>query len=157
MPSSRPSPTRFRSNRGQYLNENNGAYRDGSDSRYNDDFRQRGNFRDNGGYQNGRYGYGRDSASLIGQVMSDLDMAASRARLDGHERGHFDQAMQKLEEFQGRWSQGNFDNGKLDKAIESLDHLANADRLSPRDRDILSHDLAALREFRSTRGQYLTR
>src|SRR5437763_1299016 len=98
------------------------------------------------GYQSG-YGYGRNSGSLIRQVMSDLNGAASNARLDGHERGHFDQAMQKLQEFEGRWSQGNFDTGKLDKAIESLDHLANADRIHPRDRDLLSRDLAALREF----------
>ena len=34
------------------------------------------------------------------------------------------------------------------------EHLVNADRVHPRDRDILSQDLSALREYRSSRGQY---
>jgi hypothetical protein len=86
--------------------------------------------------------------------MSDLDMAASNARLDGHEAKHFDEAMQRLQEFQSRWARGNFDTGRLDRAIENMQHLADADRVHPRDREILNQDLSALRGFRSSRGQY---
>jgi hypothetical protein len=105
-------------------------------------------------YRNDRFGYGRNTASLIGQVMSDIDRAASNARLDGHEARHFNEAVQKLQEFQSRWDRGKFDTGRLDKAIDNMQHLVNADRVHPRDRDILSRDLSALREFRSSGGQY---
>ncbi len=100
-----------------------------------------------------RYGY-ESRGSLIGQVLSDLDRIGSNAWVDNHERDHFYEASRKLQEFESRWSQGNFDKGKLDKAIENIQHLANADQLRGRDRDILYRDLTALRQFRSTRGQY---
>ena len=87
--------------------------------------------------------------------MSDINRAASNARrLDGHERKHFDEAARKLQDFQYRLDQGRFDTGKLDKAIENLQHLANADRVRGRDLDILAQDLSALRQFRSSRGGY---
>src|SRR5712664_854336 len=106
-----------------------------------------GRYSDYGQY--GQYGNGR---SLINQVMSDINRAASNARrLDGHEAKHFDEAARKLQDFQYRLDQGRFDTGKLDKAIENLQHLANADQIRGRDRDILAQDLSALRQFRSNR------
>jgi hypothetical protein len=54
---------------------------------YNDDDYNRPRDR----YRNDSYRYGRNSGSLIGQVMSDIDMAASNARLDGHEAKHFNE------------------------------------------------------------------
>jgi len=35
--------------------------------------------------------------------------------------------------FEGRWAQGKFDTGKLDKAIQNLEHLADADQLRARE------------------------
>jgi hypothetical protein len=87
-------------------------------------------------------------------VLADLNMAASNARLDGHERKHFDEAARQLEQFEDRWAQGKFDSGKLHEAIEELEHLAKADRVSGRDREILARDSYDLRQFRSTRGRY---
>lgn len=122
------------------------------------------NYPDRGGYYNDdRYprqrGYGNDRygsnpGSLIERVLSDINMAASNALLDGHEARHFDEAASKLQEFEGRWAQGKFDTGKLDKAIDNLRHLADADRVNPRDRDMLARDIDELRQFRSTRGGY---
>ena len=121
-----------------------------SDDRYS---RDRGYYPDQNRYGNDRYGYGSNQNSLIGRVLADVNMAASNARLDGHERKHFDDAVRKLQEFEGRWAQGRFDSGKLDKAIESLEHLANADRVRGRDRDRLGRDIEDLRQFRATRGR----
>src|SRR5712664_35055 len=90
---------------------------------------------------------GRNGDPLIERVLADLNMAASNARVDGHERRHFDEAAQKLQEFEGRWAQGKFDTGKLDKAIQNLEHLADADQLRGRDRDILARDMQDLRQF----------
>ena len=59
-----------------------------------------------------------------------------------------------LQEFQSRWARGKFDTGKLDKAIHNLEHLADADRVRGRDREILSRDLYDLRQFRASRGRW---
>jgi hypothetical protein len=116
--------------------------------------RQRGNYPNQGRYGNDGYGYGRNQDPMIGRVMGDLSRAAANARLDGHERKHFDEVAQNLQEFEVRWAQGKFDTGKLDKAIRNLEHLVDADRVRGRDRDMLARDVRDLRQFRSTRGRY---
>ena len=103
-------------------------------------------------YPRDREGYGRNQQSVVDRVMADLNRAASGARLDGHERKHFDDVARNLQEFQFRASRGKFDTGKLDRAISGLDHLAKADRIRGRDRDMLFRDLNDLRQFRATRG-----
>lgn len=100
------------------------------------------------------YGYGQNRQLLIDRVMTDLNRAAQRAYLDGHERKHFDEVARNLQEFDERWARGRFDSGKLDKAIHNLEHLAEADRVHGRDREILSRDLEDLRNFRASRGRY---
>ncbi len=121
----------------------------------NAQYRYDPSYGDNGRYSDNRYGgYGANRGSLIGRVLSDIDRAASDSRFDNHERSHFEEASRRLQEFEERWSRGNFDTGKLDRAIDSLQHLANADQLRGRDRGILSQDLSELRQFRATRGRY---
>ena len=110
-------------------------------------------YRNNNSYYPERgYGYGQYHGDLIGRVMSDLNRAASRAYLDGHERHHFDEVAGSLQDFQARLTRGKFDTGKLDKAIHNLEHLAQADRVRGDDRDMLTRDLNNLRQFRATRG-----
>ena len=130
-------------------------YRNGPDDR---NYPNRGGgdnrYPQQGGYGNDRYGYGGNQGSLIARVLGDLDRAASNARLDRHESKHFDEVARKLQEFEERRAQGKFDTGKLDKAIQNLEHLADADRVSGRDRDMLARDLQDLRQFRSMGGRY---
>ncbi|HUQ93170.1 MAG TPA: hypothetical protein VM120_15920 [Bryobacteraceae bacterium] len=109
--------------------------------------------RSRGGYGNERFGYG-GNASLIPRVLSNIERAASNAHLDRHEAKHFNEAARKLEEFESRLARGKFDTGRLDKAIDSIQHLVEADRVHPRDRSRLSRDLSALRQFRWGGGQY---
>lgn len=111
----------------------------------------RDNDHDRRGRDRGRYGPGY-SSTIVDRTLQDLRRATWNGRLDGHERGHVNRAVKELERFQDRWRDGRFDTGRLDKAIDSLRHLANADRLHPRDRAILAHDLGALRDFRESRG-----
>ncbi len=120
----------------------------------NAQYRYDPNYGDRGRYSDGRYGYGASRGSLIGRVLSDIDRAASNSRFDNHERRHFEETSRRLQEFEERWSRGNFDTGRLDRAIDNLRHLADADQLRGRDRNILSQDVAELRQFRATRGQY---
>src|ERR1700737_1260833 len=117
-------------------------------------YRNRDGYSDDRYSQQGRYGYGRNEQFLIGREISHPNRAAGGARLDGHERKHFDEVAVNLQEFEARWERGKFDTGKLDKAIENLAHLAEADRVRGRDRDMLARDLQDLRQFRASRGRY---
>ena len=120
------------------------------DPYYRDDPRSRGGYS-----QQGReYGSGRNQPLLVRRVMSDLDQAARRTRLDGHEVDHFNEVARSLQEFQAKWDRGKFDSGKLDKAIRNLEHLAGADQVRGRDREMLSRDLSDLRQFRANRGRW---
>ena len=103
-------------------------------------------------YRNGYDGNRGYQSDPIGRTMSDLNRAASRAYLDGHERHHFDEVAGNLQEFQARLERGKFDTGKLDKAIHNLEHLSQADRVRGGDREMLTRDLFDLRQFRAARG-----
>lgn len=120
---------------------------------YSDPYYRNDRFNEGRHYGQGGYGYGQNQ-DLIGRVLYDLNNAARYARLDGHESRHFEQSAEKLQEFQERLDRGRFDTGKLDKVIENLEHLAQADRVHPRDRRMLARDLEDLRQFRASRGYY---
>ncbi len=100
----------------------------------------------------GRNGYRGYRQSPVDRVLSDLNQAESRAYLDGHERKHFNDAARSLQQFQERWARGKFDNGKLEKAIRNMEHLAQADRVSGWDRDMLARDINELQQFRAGGG-----
>jgi hypothetical protein len=103
--------------------------------------------RRNGGWQR--------SGSPVDTVIRDLDRVNSRSRfVDSHDRKHLDKAREELFKFQDRWTSGKFDTGKLDKAVENLEHLMRADQIHPRDRQLLAEDMRMLRDFRSGRGSY---
>src|SRR5690349_3150964 len=77
-------------------------------------------YRNDDSYRDRPYGYGESQGYLVGRVIADLNQAASRAYLDGHERRHFGEVAGSLQDFQERLSRGKFDTGKLDKAIHNL-------------------------------------
>ena len=130
-----------------YRNDpNRGGYGDDSYSRQGDSYPGWRGYGDDG--------HGGNQGSLVRRVMSDLNRAVSNARLVQHERKHFDEAAIRLQDFQERWAQGRFDSGKLDKAIQNLEHLANADRVRGRDRAMLARDVQDLRQLRATAGRY---
>ncbi len=110
--------------------------------------------RDDPYYGGGSYGrYGRGAGSVVERVRYDLsDAARANAYVDNHERKHFQTAQQALDRFEQRWAQGRFDNGALDKAISNIEHLANSNQVSRRDRSMLARDLSALRDFRANGG-----
>src|SRR6266516_4849630 len=75
------------------------------DPYYRDEPRYRGSY----SQQGYGYGYGRNQQVLVERVMSDLDQAARRARLDGHEADHFNEVARSLQEFESKWARGKFD------------------------------------------------
>ena len=122
--------------------DNRGYSRDRRDG-YRDDSYRYGN---NGRYRNNSaYGYGRQDSSVIDRTLRDLQSAASRNRVNGHERDHFNRAMSEL---QGMRYNGGSDYRRLDRVLEDLDHLSRADQVHPRDRQILARDRQALASLR---------
>ncbi|HYM13421.1 MAG TPA: hypothetical protein VEU62_21965 [Bryobacterales bacterium] len=107
--------------------------------------------------QTGAYANAR---ALVGRVQDDLRRATSlleparkeRARYD-RERQRYDNAQRHLSDFDRGLSQGKFDQGKLDTAINDLKNVVEHNTLSSQDRDALTADLRDLRDLRSRRGR----
>jgi hypothetical protein len=103
--------------------------------------------------RNDRYGRGYgDAGSLVARVQNDIYRAASNSYTDNHERKHFENASRNLAKFNDRMRQGKFDSHSLDKSIDDLNHLVNANQIRPRDRQMLANDMNALRQLRSSGG-----
>ncbi len=102
------------------------------------------------------YYYGAQQArgDVVDRVLGDLDRAQNSGYSAYREQKHFDKARRDLLRFRDNWSRGRFDRGRLDSAIDNVHHLVDSRRLPPREREMLSRDLYALREFRSSGGYY---
>ncbi|HYL37102.1 MAG TPA: hypothetical protein VEV17_14395 [Bryobacteraceae bacterium] len=85
---------------------------------------------------------------LVDQVHTDLDHAYGSFHLSGDDRGRLNHAEKELREFAQKWEDHNFDKGRLDDAISSIQHVLDNNRLPPRDRDAISDDLSQLRRMR---------
>jgi hypothetical protein len=62
--------------------------------------------------------------------------------------------IQELNEMQDKLANGRYDEGELNDVIEALQRVTRENRLSRRDRDVLSDDLERLRDFRSRHNDY---
>ena len=105
------------------------------------------------GYGNDRYSYGTSDGRYrrvdpVNATLRDLRSVWSRNRVDHHEAGHFRNASEALDRFQHQASRGRFDRGQLDRAIDNLKDLAQADQIHPRDRQVLRSRLFELRAMR---------
>ena len=109
-----------------------------------------GDYRDNrgyGGYGSNRGSYGYGSGNAVGRAIQNLQYAASRNRVDGHERDHFNKAVQHLQRFEYDAARGNYQSRELSNAIENMSHLADARQINPRDRQVIASDISALRSL----------
>ena len=100
----------------------------------------------------GQYGYRRPDP--VNTTLNDLDRAGARAYVDHHERKHFDQARRDLLRFEDNFRRGKFDRGRLDSAIDNLNHLANSRQIAPRERETFYRDIQMLRDFRASGSSY---
>ena len=88
------------------------------------------------------------------QVRSDLDHIWSANRASDKERTRLERTKQELTELQAKLDQGRFDNGTLNDVIDSIRKSANDDRLSPRDRAVLSDDLNRLKDYQNNHNHW---
>lgn len=81
-----------------------------------------------------RSGSSYRTSDPVSRTIRDLQVIFSRAYVDRHEADHFRRAIDDLAAFRERAVRGHFDRGRLNRALENMDHLAGARQLHPRDR-----------------------
>lgn len=89
-------------------------------------------------------------ARLFSRVRQDLDYV-SRYSFRGDDRYRLDATYRELDDLQRDYASGRWDRRALADVIQSLEHVVDDNRLSPRDRDLLRDDLSRLRELRDRR------
>jgi hypothetical protein len=86
-------------------------------------------------------------SQVFAQVGTDLDHIWSARGASEKENARLDRTKEELSKMQADLDQGRFDNGILNDVIDSIKKSANDERLSPRDRAVLSDDLARLHDY----------
>ena len=88
------------------------------------------------------------------QVRSDLDHIWSANRASDRERNRLERTKQELTDLQAKLDGGRFDNGTLNDVIDSIRKSSNDERLSPRDREVLSDDLNRLKDYQNNHNHW---
>ena len=85
---------------------------------------------------------------VVSRTMEDLRHIERLEALAGSDRERYDHAMRALADVDRQVSEGRLDRGKLDEAIEQVDHVTRSRMLDPRERDRVLDDLRDLRRLR---------
>jgi hypothetical protein len=104
---------------------------------------------------NDSYHHDRDDAfrgewrgHLFERVRADLDHVQTVTFPFSRDEYRLTRTKQELNELQDKLANRQYDERELDEVISALSRVVSDNRLSPRDRDILSDDLNRLREYR---------
>jgi len=88
------------------------------------------------------------------RIREDLDHVQSGAFPSGADQYRLARTRQELDELQSKLAAGRYDQRELDEVIGALDRVVRDNRLSYRDRDVLTDDLNRLRDFRVRHNDY---
>lgn len=88
------------------------------------------------------------------RIREDLDHVQSGAFPFGADQYRLARTRQELDELQSKLAAGRYDERELDEVIAAMDRVVRDNRLSNRDRDVLSDDVNRLREFRARHNDY---
>ena len=93
--------------------------------------------------------YGEAHAGPVEETMEHLErVAQNNGVYSRRERARYDNALRHLGEFQDRLQRRGFDKEKLDQAIEDVQNVVDHNPMDRRAKDVLWHDLGALRSMR---------
>jgi hypothetical protein len=95
-----------------------------------------------------RYRDDRWRSRLFWQVREDLEHVQTATFPFGRDQYRLTRTKQELNELQDKLAAGRYDERELDEVIGAMQRVVADNRLSPRDRDVLSDDLRRLREYR---------
>src|ERR1700679_888415 len=86
-------------------------------------------------------------AQVFTEVRTDLAHVWSARNASEKENARLERTKEELTKMQGDLDQGRFDNGILNDVIDSIRNSADDQRLAPRDRAVLSDDVARLKQY----------
>jgi uncharacterized protein YfkK (UPF0435 family) len=93
-------------------------------------------------------------ATFFQHIREDLDHVESNTFPFGGDQSRLARTKFELDELQQKLAQGVFDERELDETVGALRQVVESNRLDPRDRDVLSDDLARMREFRTRHDEF---
>jgi len=98
---------------------------------------------------------GNSARSMFFQrVREDLDHATSGAFPFTGDRARLERTQMELDELQQKLGRGFYDERELDETTAALQSVVEGNRLSPRDRAMLTDDLSRMRDFRARHDDY---
>lgn len=92
--------------------------------------------------------------NLFQRVREDVEQVEHSTIPFTGDRARLGRTVAELNELQGKLSEGRYDERQLDDVMGALRAVVEENRMSPRDRDVLSDDLNRLREFREHHDDY---
>jgi hypothetical protein len=87
-------------------------------------------------------------AHFFNRVREDLDRVQSTTFPGTGDEFRINRTKQELNELQEKMAAGRYDQPELDEVIAALQRVVESNKLSARDRDVLSDDLTRLRDYR---------
>lgn len=87
-------------------------------------------------------------SGTIQKIHADLNAGYHSWHLSHGDMDRLRGAERHLHEFASRWRHGDFDKGKLDDAIASIQHVIDNNHLQGPERDNLWQDVSTLRQMR---------
>ena len=86
---------------------------------------------------------------LFQRVRQDVEYVQSVTFPGGGDQWRLAKTLEELDELQGKLAAGSYDQDELDEVVAALQTVVRDNRLSFRDRDLLTNDLYRLRDFRT--------
>ena len=93
-------------------------------------------------------------ASFFHRIREDLDHVASGTFPFGGDQARIARTRYELDELQQKLSEGYYDERELDEVLQAWQMVLSSNRLAQRDREVLTDDLARMRDFRIRHDQY---
>jgi hypothetical protein len=100
-----------------------------------------------------RYRGDRWRSHVFAEIRTDLDHIWSANRAADKERNRLERTKQELSDLQAKLEHGEWDNGHVNDVIDSLRKSADDERLSERDRAVLSDDVNRLKELQNQHNE----
>jgi uncharacterized protein YfkK (UPF0435 family) len=94
---------------------------------------------------------------LFQRVRQDVEYVQSVTFPGGGDQFRLASTLEELDELQGKLAAGRYDEEELDDVIAALQRVVRDNRLSGRDRDLLTDDVDRLRDFRVRHEEYYGR